>query len=91
MTTWSPDGSKIAYEVGSGSTWNIYVMNAADGSGKTRLTSFGDSRYPSWSPNGNQIAFSREISGRWQIWVMNADGSNPHSLVKHFRSEQHIH
>ncbi len=53
-------------------------MNAADGSGQTRLTDNpADDRFASWSPDGEKIAFSSDRgSGIDEIYVMNsADGS----------------
>jgi TolB protein len=35
--SWSPDGSRIAFDDGAGFNHQLYVMNA-DGSGVTRLT-----------------------------------------------------
>src|SRR5919106_6373077 len=65
LPDWSPDGTKIAFGGG-----NIYVMNAADGSGLRQLTDNG--RHPSWSPDGTKIAFQTFD----EIFVMNAaDGS----------------
>jgi TolB protein len=37
-STWSPDGTKIAFASAKDGNIEIYVMNAADGSGQTRLT-----------------------------------------------------
>ena len=72
---WSPNGSRIAFVVGTEQQENasIWVMNA-DGSDRTQLTDgtpATSSVAPAWSPNGDEIAFQR--LGR--IWVMNADGS----------------
>ena len=56
-------------------------MNAADGSGVTRLTDT-DAHYsdPTWSPDGEKIAFSGEGGG---IFVMNAaDGSGVTRLTE---------
>ena len=75
LPDWSPDGTKIA--LGGG---NIYVMNAADGSGLRQLTNNGGA--PSWSPDGTKIAFTRETQRENQIWVINAaDGSGEEQLT----------
>lgn len=66
--TWSPDGTRIAFQR-AGSCTNacraIWVMNA-DGSSATALTGFtsgvADSG-PTWSPDGSMIAFASTRSG----------------------------
>jgi Tol biopolymer transport system component len=55
---WSPDGSRIVFWKQSGSSSDIYVMNA-DGSGEVRLTFAGWNTHPAWSPDGESIAFCR--------------------------------
>jgi Tol biopolymer transport system component len=60
---WSPDGERIAFRRITGSTADIYLMNA-DGSGvRPLLVSPGTDQDPTWSPDGARIAF-QERSGR---------------------------
>ncbi|MCY3599109.1 MAG: hypothetical protein OXN85_03925, partial [Gemmatimonadetes bacterium] len=59
---WSPDGTKIAATLND----TIYVLNAADFTGGTRLVA---GRSPQWSPDGTQIAGSRPGS----IFFFNVD------------------
>ena len=87
--SWSPDGQRIAFAVNRDGDYDIYVMNANDGSGVTPLTKelefVAEDRSPAWSPDGERIAFTSNHrfigegdDARYvgeQIYVMNADGS----------------
>ena len=75
--TWSPDGTKIAFQSDRDTaTKEIYVMNA-DGTSPIRLTFNGGNTEPCWSPDGTKIVYE---SGD-EIYVMNADGTNPTRLT----------
>jgi TolB protein len=79
--TWSPDGTKIAFETrsytaGTFGSDGIYVINAADGSGETKLIENAYS--PTWSPDGTMIAFGRSPD---DLYIMNADGSGVTELI----------
>jgi hypothetical protein len=84
---WNPDWSvtgKIAFTAEYSPApgfirWDIFSMNAADGSSMTNLTNgavSGANYDPSWSPDGSKIAFIAG-NGLAPLYVMNADGSNP--------------
>ena len=79
--TWSPNGTRIAYDQNTPDGGSeIFVMNA-DGSGQTRLTYSPElDAMPTWSPDGNRLAFISARSGGYRVWVMNADGSNQTQL-----------
>ena len=82
--SWSPDGSKIAFESGN----QIYIMNS-DGTNQVCISnnSFNDGK-PSWSPDGSKIAFHSNrfdhISSHY-IMVMNVDGSNQTKITNGYR------
>ncbi len=79
--TFSPDGSRIAYEFLRG----IWLMNA-NGSGKRALTDGMETdEDPTFSPDGTRIAFSRNDD----IWRINADGSGPKNLTQTASFSEH--
>jgi Tol biopolymer transport system component len=84
--SWSPGGTKIAYEryrqnETDGEFSSVWVMNA-DGSGQRRLTSLACGS-PSWSPDGTKIAYVRfSPTSAMDVFVMNADGSRRRAVVR---------
>jgi TolB protein len=83
--SWSPDGTRIVFELASGSQSDLAVMRP-DGTGARRLTrTRALETNPVWSPDGRQIAFTsdrhvkrgkRERWGpRFELYVMRANGS----------------
>ena len=86
--TWSPDGSRIAFE-GGGTSSGIYIMDV-DGTAQRQLRG-GDSWLPRWSPEGSQIAFvtciPNEENGPFPmcdmtVGVIDADGSGEKMLAQ---------
>jgi Tol biopolymer transport system component len=95
QASWSPDGSRVAFRVGTAGTGDVLqiaVMNA-DGSGRTVLTS-GDrhNSQPAWSPDGREIVFRHSVPGidlSGDIWIMGADGSSPRPLIARAGDERY--
>ena len=69
---WSPDGSRIAFNVhDSEGNLSIYVVGAEGGSGSFLALGSG----PVWSPDGSRIAFSvQDSEGSLSIYVTGAEG-----------------
>jgi TolB protein len=91
----SPDGTRIVFggTEGSDPQNEIYLVDAATGSGLVALTSCANGKsgcandYPEWSPDGKQIVFAHQddydgTNGiNQQVWVMNSDGSHAHAVT----------
>jgi serine/threonine-protein kinase len=72
--TFSPDGRKVAVEVRSGSSSDIWVYDRIDRTFQ-KLTSDGHATAPAWSPDGKRILFPSRREGRNEVWWQPADGS----------------
>ena len=82
--SWSPDGTKLAFDVQSGGDTEIYVATiyGSNGSNLSKLTTTpGWNFLPAWSPDGSRIAYVHTSGPNHDIWLMNADGSNPVRLT----------
>lgn len=98
---WSPDGSRVAFidstryigEVPTGSSWDIYTMNA-DGTGRRQVTDDGGfDGSPSWSPDGTRIVYASDrgdpnrpacqidVNCNRDIFVVNTDGTGQRQLT----------
>jgi Tol biopolymer transport system component len=74
--TWSPDGSRIAFNKTSGRGTVLIVRNLADGTERTITEGHVDDG-PTWSPDGSLIAFNRSPldGGGFDVWLVRPDGS----------------
>jgi TolB protein len=75
--TYSPDGTRLAFDSTRDGHTRVYVMGA-DGSDPRRLTDGADDWGAAWSPDGRSIAYKSSSGpgpGATQIVVMAADGS----------------
>ena len=88
LPDWSPDGSRITYEVrdddeGSGELWVAEV----DGSHPRKIAdgftspSWSNNYDYYWSPDGSRITYRIRSEYSWdELWVVDADGSNARKI-----------
>jgi Tol biopolymer transport system component len=78
----SPDGERVAFARGHGSTSNIFIMPLAGGSPQqiTFLNSVNGS--PAWSPDGKEIAFGSSEGGDAKVWRVSSEGGTPRPFVR---------
>jgi len=57
VLSWSPDGSAVAWNAGSGGGEDIYITDLGTGQARQLTALPGRAYRPSWSPDGQQIAF----------------------------------
>jgi Tol biopolymer transport system component len=71
-TSWSPDGSRIAFEAASNNFFHVFVVNA-DGTGLANLTEgvFEAASAARWHPDGSRLLFKARINGIWDLFEMN--------------------
>lgn len=87
-TSFSPDGTKIAFQVKQSDHYEINWMNA-DGSNVTAVTYADPLSFqrvnnvaPTWSPDSKQILFLSDRNGAWEFFVVNLDGSGLTQVLK---------
>jgi Tol biopolymer transport system component len=78
--SWSPDGTRIAFEDFVGGTAEVFVTNLAGSRARLTFNSVYDGDV-GWSPDSLRIAFRSEREGNSELHVMNADGSNVRRLT----------
>ena len=76
----SPDGRRVAFEVASIGSNEIWIADLASGTFE-RLTREGFNDRPEWRPDGSRLLFSSSRSRANELWWQPADGSGPAELV----------
>jgi TolB protein len=79
---WSPDGKRLAVVLTKDGGSQIYLINAADGSGVKRLTyTSAIDTEPNFSPDGRHLLFTSDRSGGPQIYRMAVAGGRAERLT----------
>jgi Tol biopolymer transport system component len=76
MSSWSPDGTKLAYLRESPSVGQYIFLARSDGTGAKVLTTVDETDWLNWSPDSTTLAFgSKPFFEERGIYTIRADGS----------------
>jgi Tol biopolymer transport system component len=80
---WSPDGTKIAFDLRADAGRAIFVMDAAGGTAR-QWTPWREGSRPSWSRDGRWIYFGdRAPDNRFEIWEVSASAPGDPQRITH--------
>ena len=84
MSSWAPDGPRIAYNSCDerGDNCGVWVMKAG-GFSPSRASSNASDTSPSWSPDGKRLAFISSRSGNWEIYEVDLATGQEIRLTEH--------
>lgn len=90
---YSPDGTQIAYSLGSpdNSWWRLHIMDAS-GENQRPLVAAGEySTVPAWTPDGEWIMYERDAgnSGHANLYFIKATGGTPVRITDLNRDYSH--
>ncbi len=78
---WSPDGSRIAFQIADGANYDIGVVRVSDGLRSLLASSPKYDGSYTWSPDGKRVAFVSGRDGFDGIYIVDADGQHPVRLT----------
>ena len=79
---YSPDGTRIVYQVHDGAGFDIHVVPARGGPSTRLTTTGGDETRPRWSPDGTRVAFVSGEAPDRELHVMRAAGGPATRLTR---------
>ena len=86
----SPDGSRVAVEVGGGRESLVAIHDRANPRSLRRLTFGGTNRYPTWSWNGQRVTFQSDREGDLAIFWQPATGGTAQRLTRPDSGVAHV-
>ncbi len=70
----SPDGTRITYEVGPAGRKDVWVLALAGGAPAPLTEHAADDREPTWTPDGSAVVFASNRDGDYDLWQVPATG-----------------
>src|SRR5262249_4175719 len=81
----SADGRFVVFASNRGGSFNIWRINADDGSEPTQLTFSDGNFYPSVSPDNQWVAYDNVVKSEMSIWKIPLNGGEPKKVGEKYR------
>jgi Tol biopolymer transport system component len=82
----SSDGRYIVFSSNRTGKFNIWRMNASDGSQPLQLTSDDGNFYPYCTPDNRWVIYEHQSRGTPTLWKVSIDGGEPVQLTREYAS-----
>lgn len=84
----SPDGAHVAYMLGDGSKFTIWMADSVGGNRKQLTTEGLEFPVPQgWSPDSKHFLYISNRTGTADLWIASIDGSPPRQLTRNVRND----
>ncbi|QJR36531.1 PD40 domain-containing protein [Gemmatimonas groenlandica] len=84
----SPDGAHVAYMLGNGSAFTIWMADSVGGNRRPLTTEGLEVDVPNgWSPDGKHFLYISNRTGTSDLWIASVDGSPPRQLTRNVRND----
>ena len=80
-SSWSPDGSFLAFTSDRRGNFDIYLLRLSDLSLQLLTNHPADDEVPAWSSDGSQIAFQSYRQQNWDIYVIEVETGRERRLT----------
>jgi dipeptidyl aminopeptidase/acylaminoacyl peptidase len=80
---WSPDGRQLAFASNRAGSWDLYVLDMANGELHQVTNLPGYESYPSWSPDGVWLAFEGYFNSNLDVYIVQTSGAQLTRVTNH--------
>jgi Tol biopolymer transport system component len=81
--SWSPDGSRIAFQREGGIPYDIWTIDVVTQEARLLVNGSDHIWLPSFSPDGRRVLFTMAAENSLALWTVSSDGGEPTMLYEY--------